>query len=123
MRKILFALAIGLALTAHAEVNMSGAILGNAATPQAAYTVAPGVLHTPQYMPNYPTAATIWPRVVEVECEQSLTGLTCDSFEWQPKYGRGEYLFITPVIKKVQPPAKIIEKTIIKEVLYKKIPQ
>ena len=31
-----------------------------------------GVYHAPQYMPGFPTAATIWPRVVEVKCQNDL---------------------------------------------------
>ena len=52
-----------------------------------------GVYHVPQYMPGYPTAATIWPRVVEVKCQNDL----CEGYENTPALGRGEYLFFKPV--------------------------
>ena len=52
-----------------------------------------GVYHVPQYMPGYPTAATIWPRVVEVKCQNNV----CEGYENTPALGRGEYLFFKPV--------------------------
>lgn len=52
-----------------------------------------GVYHAPQYMPGFPTAATIWPRVVEVKCQNDL----CEGYENTPALGRGEYLFFKPV--------------------------
>lgn len=52
-----------------------------------------GVYHVPQYMPGYPTAATIWPRVVEVKCQNDI----CEGYESSPALGRGEYLFFKPV--------------------------
>ncbi|MEO5606086.1 MAG: hypothetical protein ABIR13_00675 [Polaromonas sp.] len=52
-----------------------------------------GVYHVPQYMPGHPTAATIWPRVVEVKCQNDL----CEGYENTPALGRGEYLFFKPV--------------------------
>lgn len=55
------------------------------------------LFHAPQYMPYFPTAATIWPRVIEVPCRQSGADLVCDRYYWRPEYGRGEYLFFTPV--------------------------
>lgn len=55
--------------------------------------------HAPQYMPSYPTAATIWPRVVDVPCVKTVKGLQCQGYEWQPKLGRAEYLYFRPVVK------------------------
>ncbi|MFL6695252.1 MAG: hypothetical protein ACJ8GO_20070, partial [Ramlibacter sp.] len=57
------------------------------------------LFHAPQYMPFFPTAATIWPRVIEVPCRQSGADLVCDRYYWRPEYGRGEYLFFTPVVQ------------------------
>lgn len=84
--------------------------------------VMDGMYHAPQYMPGYPTAATLFPRVVDVECTNADnlatggTGLVCNNYNWSPAMGRGEYLFIRPTV--VQPVAtpepKVI--TIIKEV-------
>jgi hypothetical protein len=50
------------------------------------------VWHAPQYMPGYPTAATIWPRVVMVHC----TAGVCDGYFIAPNMGPGEYLFFKP---------------------------
>ena len=52
-----------------------------------------GVWHAPQYMPGYPTAATIWPRVVFVHCKGGL----CDGYPITPNMGFGEYLFFKPI--------------------------
>lgn len=54
-----------------------------------------GVWHAPQYMPGYPTAATIWPRVVLVRCKDGM----CDGYSITPNMGPGEYLFFKPVEK------------------------
>ena len=54
-----------------------------------------GVWHVPQYLPGYPTAATIWPRVVIIQCSNDL----CSGYEITPELGRGEYLFFRPVRK------------------------
>lgn len=63
-----------------------------------------GVYHAPQYMPFYPTAGVIWPRVVEVECEKADDVFSCNGYDWLPALGRGEYLYIRPFTK-VAPPA------------------
>ncbi|MGJ7524092.1 hypothetical protein [Variovorax sp. GB1P17] len=54
-----------------------------------------GVWHVPQYMPGFPTAATIWPRVVILQCVSDL----CNGYELTPELGRGEYLFFRPAGK------------------------
>ncbi|RIX85346.1 hypothetical protein [Acidovorax cavernicola] len=51
-----------------------------------------GVWHVPQYMPGYPTSATIWPRVVIIQCNVAR----CSGYEVTPELGRGEYLFFRP---------------------------
>jgi hypothetical protein len=69
-----------------------------------------GIYHAPQYMPSFPTAGTIWPRVVEVECDRTPQGaFVCDGYDWLPSLGRGEYLFIRPMVKA---PAPVVEKVI-----------
>lgn len=85
------------------------------------------ILHATQYLPNFPTAATIWPRVVAVPCVKADAGLKCEGFRWSPALGRGEYLFITPEVKEVPvaPPPVIItvpgpERIVLKEVPVKK---
>lgn len=84
----------------------------------------PTVFHAPQYMPFYPTAAVIWPRVVEVNCKREAdTSLTCENYRWAPAMGRAEYLFITPKVaeapKAVAP--VVVVKEVIREVPRKKI--
>lgn len=74
------------------------------------------VYHAPQYMPGHPTAATLYPRVVDVECTKVGTGLSCKGYNWAPEMGRGEYLMFRPVITEQQKPM-VITNTIIKEVL------
>ena len=71
------------------------------------------VYHVPQYMPGYPTAAVIYPRVIEVPCKQTNNVITCKGYNWSPELGRGEYLMIRP-IREQQP--KVVTNTIVKEV-------
>lgn len=73
-----------------------------------------GYYHTPQQMAGFPTAATIWPRVVEVQCALGEHGVVCDGYNWTPKLGRGEYLFIKPVYKEAPVPQIIIKETVVK---------
>ena len=104
-----------------AEVNVDKAVLGSG-TPGSTgmqnaqvvdnAKVENNVLHAPQYMPNYPTAATIFPRAVEVPCVKNAKGdLDCAGYNWSPSMGRGEYLFVIP---KVTEPAKPV--VVVKEV-------
>lgn len=69
------------------------------------------VYHVPQYLPGYPTAATIWPRVIDVPCTRAAGGeLQCQGYNWLPKFGRGEYLFFRPVIVAAPgPEAAVVE--------------
>ncbi len=84
------------------------------------------ILHSPQYMPNYPTAAPIWPRVVEVPCTKAANGdLKCEGYNWAPSMGRGEYLFVTPVVKEA-PKATVVKETVVvpgpERVIIKEVP-
>jgi hypothetical protein len=64
-----------------------------------ATAVVNDVYHAPQYLPGLPTAASIWPRVVEVPCTRTPGGaLQCKGYQWLPTYGRAEYLYFRPVI-------------------------
>lgn len=69
--------------------------------------IVDGIYHVPNYLPGFPTAATIWPREVPIECEQdSVTGEpVCTGYRVHPAIGRGEYIFIRPVAKVEPPPA------------------
>ena len=66
------------------------------------------IFHAPQYMPGFPTAATLWPRIVDVRCDKTATGLNCDGYHWTPDLGRGEYLMIHPIIRE---PAPVVTNT------------
>lgn len=82
------------------------------------------IFHSPQYLPHHPTAATIWPRVVEVPCVHTGAGLKCEGYNWTPKMGRGEYLFFKPkIIEPIRPEIIVREREIIREVPAKKIKQ
>jgi hypothetical protein len=82
------------------------------------------IYHAPQYMAAFPTAATIWPRVVDVPCIKTGDSLKCEGYEWTPKMGRGEYLFFRPHITEAPvPQVEVRERIIIKEVPAKKIRQ
>ena len=76
-------------------------------------------LHVPQYMPAFPTAATIWPRVVEVTCIKG-EGLKCQGYAWTPKMGRGEYLFIKTII--VEPQTPVVVKEVVTVTVEKPYP-
>jgi hypothetical protein len=84
------------------------------------------IFHAPQYMAHHPTAATIWPRVVEVPCHRHGSVVKCEGYHWTPKMGRGEYLFFTPKIIEPQAPTIVEvpvpgpERIILKEVPIKK---
>jgi hypothetical protein len=67
-------------------------------------TADPGIFMVPSYMAGHPTAGTIYPRTVTVECDQRGTTLICDGYSWRPELGRSEYLFIRPVARP-KPPA------------------
>lgn len=57
------------------------------------FQVVPGVFHAPQYLPYWPTAQSLWARVVDVDCE---LGKPCTGYSYLPEYGRAEYLFYRP---------------------------
>jgi len=77
--------------------------------------VGEAIFQIQQYMPGYPTAATIWPRVVEVPCTTVAGKQVCNGYDWQPRYGRGEYLFVRPVAM-VVPEPKVVIKEVVKVV-------
>lgn len=58
------------------------------------------IFHAPQYLPGYPTAATIFPRAITVSCVESEKGIHCKGYQWRPEMGRAEYLMIRPIIVK-----------------------
>ena len=92
--------------------------------------VMDGMYHAPQYLPGHPTAATIWPRVVDVECTKTEDlsradnkgdTLVCNGYNWSPAMGRGEYIYVRPHLKDAPvPPAPVTPIVIYKEVPVKK---
>jgi hypothetical protein len=73
-----------------------------------------GYYHIPQYMPSFPTAREIWPRVVNVECDKVHGEVVCDGYHWTPAMGRGEYIMIIPHLRDapVQPKPIIVYKEV-----------
>lgn len=71
------------------------------------------IYHAPQFLPFYPTAATIWPRVVEVPCKTVDDGVfVCQGYQWYPGLGRAEYLFFKPTTKMYEPEPQVIIKEV-----------
>lgn len=111
-RLILLAALVGLAGSAMAQVSVdrmeNGSGQPNAQGVENAELWGNDIYHAPQYMPGYPTAAVIYPRVVKVTCEKSDAGLHCKGYNWSTDMGRGEYLMIQPeVVAKAVPPATV----------------
>jgi len=59
----------------------------------------------PNYLPGYPTAASIWPRVINVNCDRQLSGaIICNGYDVNTAMiGRGEYIYIKPIIHELPP--------------------
>lgn len=124
MKRAMFILCL-VAAAAHAEVNIGRVIdgsgsPGNSIGVENAREVENNIFHAPQYMPNYPTAATIWPRVIDVPCVKNGDDLKCEGYHWTPDMGRGEYLFFTPVVKADTP--EVIVKPIPEPVIQQMTP-
>lgn len=88
--------------TVNAPVQISRMPLGSGEPGLAGFenatVVFDDVYHAPQYLPGYPTAASIWPRVITVPCTQVDGVLHCEGYNWAPAMGRGEYLYFMPVV-------------------------
>jgi outer membrane protein OmpA-like peptidoglycan-associated protein len=72
---------------------------------ETANSLGNGMYTVPGFLPYYPTAATIWPRVVQVRC--SADGM-CDGYSITPALGRGEYLYVQPIV--VPAPIALVQK-------------
>jgi hypothetical protein len=70
------------------------------------------IYHAPQYMPGYPTASPLYPRIIDVPCTKTATGLQCNGYTWLPELGRGEYLMIRPVVT-VEDKPQVVTNTIV----------
>ena len=99
-RLILLAALVGLAGSTMAQVAVdrveNGSGQPNAQGVENAELWGNDVYHAPQYMPGYPTAAVIYPRIINVKCEKTDSGLHCKGYNWTPDMGRGEYLMVHP---------------------------
>lgn len=116
MKTLITTLLIAASCSAIADTVINNAPLGSG-TPglnnaEIAYAMPDNMFFAPQYLPGYPTAAIIWPRVVQVSCEVKNGVRTCDSYNWAPKLGRGEYLFFVPVVKPAPPAPIVVTNTI-----------
>lgn len=93
---------------------------------ETAVLVDDGYYHIPQQLAGYPTAAVIWPRVVEVECEKVGEKVVCDGYHWSPRLGRAEYVLLLPRLKAPppQPPTRCCEKVVTPPpvVIYREVP-
>lgn len=121
MKKIMLGTLLALVSTiAMAQVTVSREDLGSGQPESVGNERATSwdgnIFHAPQYMPGYPTAAVLYPRVVDVQCKLTITGTQCKGYNWMPELGRGEYLMIRPIITE-EPKPVIVTNTVIKEVL------
>ena len=69
-----------------------------------------GLYYVPGYYPGFPTAATLWPRMVEVPCIKNADGsLSCHGYSVlaQQAGNRGEFILFKPVIE--QPAAPVVQ--------------
>lgn len=80
------------------------------------------------YLPYYPTAASIWARTIQIPCKVENGVTVCEGYSWKPEYGRAEYLFVEPVVvEEKQPdcPAQIIvqepHETIVEHLVEKEV--
>ena len=129
MKKLLMVVASMLAFSAHAQsdLQIEKRVMGSGAQniwaapnisrfENAKVVGNYGVYHAPQYMPGYPTASTIWARVIDVQC----SGVRCSGYNWSPEMGRGEYLFFRPLAVAPIPVAERVvpgpERVIIKKI-------
>lgn len=126
MKKLILLATLSLcALTSQAQlVNATRVELGseqlNAHGLENATKWSNDIYHAPQYMPGYPTAATLYPRVVDVQCKKTVSGLNCKGYNWTPDMGRAEYLMIRPVVLEDVPAP--VTTVIIREVIAKALP-
>lgn len=65
--------------------------------------VASGYFHVPGYMPGFPTAATVWPKLREVDCTRVGEKIVCDGYQVKPDDGHPEYIYVVPRVKEDLP--------------------
>ncbi|MDB5772817.1 MAG: hypothetical protein JWM42_3191 [Burkholderia sp.] len=79
-----------------------------AGTETARIAVVDGLYHVPNHLPGFPTAATLWPRELPVECDRdpAAGAATCIGYQGHAALGRGEYIFMRPYVRVVARPAR-----------------
>ena len=118
MKKLILAIGLLCSLTTFAQqVTVEREQLGsgqpNATGIENATKWDNDIYHAPQYMSGYPTAATIYPRIVDVKCTKNGDTLNCSGYHWLPEMGRGEYLMIHPVVQEVVKPPEVKQEAVI----------
>ena len=103
MRKLLVSLAlVAVSTVASAQHNVQNALLGTGnddALTTKSFEVYNDIYHVPQYMPGFPTAATIWPRVVKTKCTWTGRSMYCDAIRHADYGYRTEYLYFSEQAK------------------------
>lgn len=89
--------------------------------PAVPVSLGEGIYHAPGYMPGYPTAGVIYPRIVDVKCTKVDGNLNCDGYNWLPEMGRGEYLLFRPHLVEA-PVAQEDPAPLEPQVIYRDVP-
>jgi hypothetical protein len=88
------------------RVSMGSGIPSPGATGgySAALPVSDGLYHVPGYLPYESTAASLWPRVVTVQCRQTADTWYCSGYHVDGVLGRGEDVYVRPEFQRVVAP-------------------
>lgn len=69
-----------------------------------ALPVSDGLYHVPGYLPYQSTAASLWPRVITVQCRQTEGTWYCSGYHVDGVLGRGEDVYVRPEFIQVSAP-------------------
>lgn len=69
-----------------------------------ALPVSDGLYHVPGYLPYQSTAASLWPRVITVNCKQTEGTWYCSGYHIDGVLGRGEDVYVRPEFLRVAAP-------------------
>ena len=75
-----------------------------------ALPVSDGLYHVPGYLPYQSTAATLWPRVVDVKCRDNGGTWYCSGYHVDGVLERGEDIYVRPHFLRVALRAPVIEQ-------------
>jgi hypothetical protein len=78
-----------------------------------ALPVSDGLYHVPGYLPYESTSASLWPRVVTVQCRQTADTWYCSGYHVDGILGRGEDVYVRPEFQRVVAPVKPVSDPII----------